>query len=384
MPAAAPAELSLLTPPGAGAVGVIRVAGREAVAVVDRVFRPVRGGPLGSTRPGRLRFGRIGGDAGEEVVAVILPGDPPVVEVQGHGGRAVLDFVRSELLLAGATDQRPTRPVRRSTAAEALDALPGAATLRVAEILLDQAHGALDQELARIARRLDQGNTAEALAAIDTLCEAAEVGLAMLDGWRVAIAGRPNVGKSRLLNALAGFDRAIVASSPGTTRDAIRIRVALDGWPVEIIDTAGIRESADEVERDGVRVARAVHAGADAIVLVLDRSEPRRAEDEALLRLHPTAIRVANKVDRPAAWEAAGLDALEVSAQEGRGLDGLIASVVTRLVPRPPTAGAPVPFTAAQVRRLGGVRSAIRRGNPGRAARLLTAWSAIGPPRPRP
>src|SRR4029077_12681237 len=134
-----------------------------------------------------------------------------------------------------------------------------------AEILLDQVAGALEAEVRRVLR-IAASDPSEALASLDTLIERSAVGLHLVTGWKIALAGRPNVGKSRLLNALAGFDRAIVDPSPGTTRDIVTVRTALDGWPVELADTAGLRVSDDPVEASGIERAQDRQERADVVV----------------------------------------------------------------------------------------------------------------------
>src|SRR5262249_49537761 len=133
-------------------------------------------------------------------------------------------------------------------AQDALIDLASAPTLRSAEILLDQANGALRLEIDRIRREME--HSAETpLAALDALLRRGEIGVKLTTGWRIAIAGRPNVGKSRLFNALAGFERAIVDPAPGVTRDVVTYRTAFGGWPVELADTAGLRETEDAIEQ---------------------------------------------------------------------------------------------------------------------------------------
>src|SRR5262249_7525364 len=141
----------------------------------------------------------------------------------------------------------------------------------------------------------------------DALIRAADVGTRLVSGWKVVIAGRPNVGKSRVFNALAGFDRSIVNPQAGVTRDVVSIRTAFGGWPVELSDTAGERDSSDVVERLGIVRARQERRDADLVLLVLDRSEPLEEIDRNLLEAAPTSLVVANKCDLAAAWAAGDL-----------------------------------------------------------------------------
>ena len=154
--------------------------------------------------------------------------------------------------------------------------------MRTAEILLDQLHGALRDEIAGIAILAEQ-DAAVACARLDALIELSAVGLHLLSGWKVVIAGRPNVGKSRLLNALCGFSRVIVDATPGTTRDVIAFRTALGGWPVDLTDTAGLRATDHAIELLGIERAKRELADADLVLLVLDQSESLRPIDHQLM-----------------------------------------------------------------------------------------------------
>ncbi len=349
--------MAVLTPPGRGAVAVVRAWGPGALEAVDAAFRPMRGASLADTAPMRPRFGRLGAGLGDEVVAVVLDGDPGGVDVQCHGGSAAIDLVVRALAGRGVRLVEASAFLRSAvptpTAAEAWDDLARASTLRTAEILLEQAQGALDREVTAIA-----GGGEDAASRLDALIDRGRVGVRLVDGWRVAIAGRPNAGKSRLLNALAGYARAIVAPTPGTTRDAVTVRTAFDGWPVELVDTAGVREAEDAVERSGVERALRERERADLTLLVLDRSRPLEPGDAA----SPAAstLIVASKADLPAAWEPAkvfaGVPFVVVSAEAGTGLDELGTAIARALVPAPPPPGAGVPFRRAQVERLVGMR----------------------------
>jgi tRNA modification GTPase len=363
----------VLTAEGRGAIAVVRVWGPGALEAADRVFRPNAGPTLARTRPGRLRVGRVGAGPGDEVVAVHV-GDPPEVEIQGHGGalatRLVLDALAGAGVVVVPAGQWLAHAASNRIEAEALADLARAPTLRTAEILLEQAQGALGGELTRLAAEIRSGDGSAAVG-VRRLLARGRVGLRLVAGWRVALAGRPNVGKSCLLNALAGYERAIVAPTPGTTRDLVGFRTAFGGWPAEVTDTAGLRPSADPIEAAGVALAVEHQRSADLVLLVLDRSEPLEVGDEALLATYPEALVVANKADRPAAWSEAGPGWLGVSALRGDGIDALIGGIERRLVPEPPEPGAGVPFRAVQVRALERAARLLDRGQPDRAARLL-------------
>ncbi len=365
--------VTILTPAGRGAIGVVRVWGKGAVEVADAAFRPARGVGLARTLPGRLRLGRLGRGLGDEVVAVVLPvGEHPAVEIQCHGGSAALELVVEALQAAGAALAEPAAWAEHEAAsriqAEALIDLANAPTLRTAEILLEQAQGALDRELARVIEEIRKESTT-ATKHLDCLIERGRVGLRLITGWRVVIAGRPNVGKSRLLNALAGYQRAIVHSAPGTTRDVVTVRIALEGWPMELADTAGVRTTDDPIEQSGIDRALRQAETADLVLKVLDRSEPLRDDDHALIKQRvASSLLVASKADLPPAWEPSdqaltGAPVVIVSAEQGQGLDLLIAAIVAALIPLPPEPGAGVPFRPAQLVRLQRARNALLAGD---------------------
>lgn len=356
---------AVLTPEGRGAIAVIRVWGPNALAAVDAVFRPLGGRSLAQSPTGTIRFGRIGEGPGDEVVVIPWGSDPTEVEIQGHGGSAALKLILDALEGVGVERRQPSAWVRshaRSTIeAEANVDLSRAPTLRCAEILLEQARGALDRELASLAASLENADR-EALVRVDGLLARAGVGLRLTTGWRVVLVGRPNVGKSRLLNALAGFERAIVDPTPGTTRDVVTLASAVGGWPVELSDTAGSRDASDALEVEGIRLARISQRSADLTILVLDRSEQLEKTDLDLLRAFPEALVVANKSDLAPAWTIATPNQVTVSAELGEGLELLMDEVGRRLVPDPPEGAAGVPFRPRHVRGLQEVRDSLTRG----------------------
>ncbi len=361
----------ILTAEGRGAIAVVRLWGSRAIPVADSVFRPARGRSLGTSPAGSLRLGRAGIGVGDEVVAVRLPGAFPFVEFQCHGGAAALAAVVRALEEAGATRADPG-PSSDTTFGdrireEALEDLAAAPTLKAAEILLDQAHGALSESIGRLVADAGRGAPSD-VAELDALIRRAEIGLRLIPGWRVVIAGRPNVGKSRLFNALAGFERSIVNASPGVTRDVVSIRTAIGGWPIELSDTAGERSTGDALENLGIGRARRERHGADLVVLVLDRSEPLHDVDLVLLEAIPNALVVANKCDLPPAWESRPPTRIRrrvcsASAETGEGLDDLVHAMVSHLILEPPLPGVGVPFRPEHLRRLEHARACLAAGN---------------------
>jgi tRNA modification GTPase len=236
-------------------------------------------------------------------------------------------------------------------AAAALLALAEARTQRTAAILLDQYNGKLRKAFEQIETSLQAGDAAGARELAESLLAHAATGLHLVHPWQVVVAGRPNVGKSSLINAIAGYQRAIVHDLPGTTRDIVGIQTALDGWAVEIFDTAGLRAASESIERAGIELAEAKIAAADLVVLVFDSSAPWTVADEDLFESHPSALLVSNKSDlEPVA--GAHPVAMNVSAATGAGMNELCEQIAHRLVPIPPPAGAAVPFLEGHIERL--------------------------------
>jgi tRNA modification GTPase len=372
------AFLHQLTGHGRGGIAVLRVDGPRALEVVAAVFRPHGGRRLGDSPAGTLRVGRIGRGDGDEVVAVVRSVDPPSVEIQCHGGTAAVDLVARALEEAGARTQQAhpfNEPGRGDQmAALALHDLVHAPTIRTAEILLDQVDGTLRREIDRLIQAIVDDPTT-ALERLDALIARAEIGLRLISGWKVVIAGRPNVGKSRLLNALAGFARTIVDAAPGTTRDAVAICTALDGWPVEIVDTAGLRPTTDPIEAVGIDRALREHLAADLVLLVLDRSMPLEPDDLHLIAAYPGALLIANKSDLAPAWHEVGeRECVIVSAERGDGMPNLITAIVRRLVSEPPRPDAAVPFRVDQRDRLIESRARLLAGEPTAAQHVLKRW----------
>jgi tRNA modification GTPase len=369
---------TVLSAPGRGAIAVIRVWGKGAIEAVAVGFRANAAVPLLESEPGRLLIGRMGAGLGDEVVAVVLKTEVPAVELQCHGGTAAVEMVLESLERAGARRGRAWEiprfdyPGGDRLSAEAIQDLAHAQTVLTAEILLDQVHGALGNEIAHVAMLAEQ-DAAVACVRLDALIERGTVGLHLLSGWKVVIAGRPNVGKSRLLNALCGFSRAIVDGTPGTTRDVVAFRTALLGWPVEFADTAGLRETNHAIERLGIERAQREVRDADLVLLVLDRSESLQPIDRQLIATIRNALLVANKADHQPAWTDgdSGLGTAPVatvSAERGDGMDALVASLIERMVPAAPLPGEAVPFRARHLKILARARDDLRAGNLARGA----------------
>ncbi|WP_020473220.1 GTPase [Zavarzinella formosa] len=320
---------TVLTPAGSGAIAVITIRGAGSWPLLRQLFIPANRRPLSETPSRGFRFGNFAEESGDEVILVVHHAES--VEIHSHGGPLVVKWILDKLESHGVTIESEAKFDSGDPAAWRL--LPFAKTVRCASILLDQAHGAYLE-----AAKKPSPET-EAI-----LRRNAIVGKHLIDPWKVVIAGRPNAGKSSLLNALAGYARSVVSAIPGTTRDTVTTEVAFDGWPVSLTDTAGLRESNDELENEGIRRAGTYLRKADLVVWVVDLDSPDPAWQIAAIphELNNRTLVVFNKID---AFPGRPPRAMGVSATTGEGLPELIAEIVRRLVPNPPQPGEPVPYT---------------------------------------
>lgn len=358
--------VACLTPAGAAAIATLGVHGPDAWRVCRALFTP-RSAPLPeepeAIAEGRFFLGRLGDALRDEAILALRRAVPvPSVELHCHGGREVLAVLLETFQQHGARviswREWHERTAGSAFRAAALTALAQALTTRTSAILLDQYHGAFDAALEAVRQSLDRGDRHGAEQRIGEMLRHAGVGLHLTRPWRVAVAGAPNVGKSSLVNALAGFQRCVVSELPGTTRDVVTTRIAVDGWPIELADTAGLRDAPESLEEAGVRLARETAATADLCLWVADGS----AVPVWPGSLGVPVLRVVNKIDLPAAWDVTGV--LRVSARTREGLAELCAALAARLVPEPPAPGAAVPFTAECCTRLDEARLQLS-GEPG-------------------
>ena len=376
-----PSWIACLTPPGQSALATLGLYGPRAWEALRKLFRR-RSGAVFAEAPvgGRFWLGRIGGEVADEVVVAVKQIEPlPWLEVHGHGGREVVRFL-IELFREQGLHLCSWEDFLRKTSADALSAeaaiaLAHAATPRTAGILLDQQQGALGQALKAIEQALERGETATAAEGLGQLARYATVGRHLTQPYRVVVAGAPNVGKSSLVNVLAGYQRSIVAATPGTTRDVVTIRLALDGWLIELADTAGQRKEAEALEEQGIRRARATAAAADLCLWLLDGSAQPVWPSEPLAAVQY----VINKSDLPPVWGPASAPAaVRVSARTGTGLAELCALVIARLVPDPPPPGAAVPFTPRLCEQITEAQRVLVAGYAVEARRIVASLSSIG------
>lgn len=352
---------AVATPAGRGGVGIVRLSGKDAT----RIARAVIGALPEPRRAAYRRFNDSDGRTIDEGLVICFPGPKSftgedVVEFQGHGGPVVLDLLLQALIVQGARIARPGEFTERAflndrldlAQAEAVADLIDAGSAQAARAALRSLHGEFSARIGDLVKALIQARM-YVEAAIDfpeeevdflsddtlrhrlddlrenflSLTSTAQQGRLLHDGMTVVIAGPPNAGKSSLLNALAGTDVAIVTDIPGTTRDVLRERIQIDGMPLHIIDTAGLRDSADVVEAEGIRRAHREFERADLLLLLADATH---ADEGVIPDGLPSALRVThvkNKIDL--SGETAGATTqddrttIRLSVKTGAGMDAL-------------------------------------------------------------
>lgn len=370
--------VAIATPPGVGAIGIVRLSGREAVSIASRLFRSRSGKKVEDFQSFRMYLGVVvdpkTGRPIDEALCVVMRAPKSytredVVELHLHGGPLVVRKTLEICLQEGARLARPGEFTERAflngridlLQAEAVATLVRACSEKVLELSLRHLQGAFGGKVREWEKKL------LLLAAhIEASCDFLDVALEgeeeyirntittlfleikeeldrskrlkpLEEGMLVVIAGKPNVGKSSLLNLLVGKDRAIVTPFPGTTRDAIEAFVLLQGFPFRFVDTAGLRESEDPVERIGVEKAREYLGRADCVLVVFDRSQPLEKEDRELAKLvrsRPHLV-ILNKSDLPQVLTREEVEALypgeliiEISALTGEGRESLLSALV--------------------------------------------------------
>jgi tRNA modification GTPase len=376
---------AVATPPGEGGVSIVRLSGPDAERIAREIFFRA-GGKTGALRRHTLHRGALrdpaSGAVVDECLAVHMPKPKSytgedVIEFHCHGGQLVTRRVLELVLARGARQAERGEFTQRAflngridlAEAEAVLDLTQARTDTGMRLALEQMHGGLSQWVATLREELVD-ILAEVEAAIDfseeeidhlpsdklgakidnlkqriaAIVGSYEWGRLHREGARVCIAGRPNVGKSSLLNALLGAERVIVTPLPGTTRDVIEESLNLGGLPVALWDTAGIRDTDNPIERAGIDFTRRHLEAADAALVVLDGAEPHTAEDEALMKavrgkkglLAVNKRDLAERLDRSWLAEAAPDKAIvSISAKSGAGLDELKTSLRELLLTAP-------------------------------------------------
>jgi tRNA modification GTPase len=356
---------AIATPPGRGGIGIVRISGKS----LDQISEGLIGTLPEPRHAAYRRFRDASGEVIDEGLVLYFPAPSSftgeeVLELQGHGGPIILDMLMERVLELGA---RPARPGEFSERAFLNNKLDLAQAEAIADLIDSSSRAA-----ARLANRSLQGEFSKQVhelvdqlihlrmyveAAIDfpeeeidflsdgkvntdllaivykleQVQDSARIGALLRDGMQLVIAGRPNAGKSSLLNALSGRESAIVTDVPGTTRDLLREQIQIDGMPLHLIDTAGLRHSEDTVEQIGIQRAREEIARADLILWVFDAGEgleQDRLDLEALPDGIPVTL-ICNKIDKSEAKcadiEEYGRKMIRLSAKTGEGIDTLIA-----------------------------------------------------------
>jgi tRNA modification GTPase len=355
---------AVATPPGRGGVAIVRLSGPRALELAGRVA-----GPLPNARQAALRSLRDErGELIDRALVLAFPGPQSftgedVVEFQLHGSPVLSALLLQHLVALGARAAGPGEFTRRAfmngrldlAQAEAVADLVASASAAAARAALRSLEGEFSAEVyglvealtllrVRLEAGLDfpeegvdafsdpalAGELASLRAALARLRAAAERGRVLRDGLTLVIAGAPNAGKSSLLNRLAGYEAAIVTELPGTTRDLVREDILIDGMPVRVIDTAGLRDAPDRVEAEGIRRAREAMGRADLVLLVEDASAAGQAPVELALPAGIDVLTVRNKIDLAGqppgeTQDGDGRWTLCLSALTGAGLDVLRA-----------------------------------------------------------
>lgn len=343
------ATAALWTPQGRGAVATIRICG-DCSGIFNRPesmlpFRAANGLSLLDQPLGRIVFGHWGAAPAEDIVVCRLSAHE--TEIHCHGGVSAARRILTDWNSVGIPTVAWQDQVAQSSgvlATDCLTALTQATTLRTACILMDQ-ENAWRSFAARAVDWSERGDWHSLLAEITTASSWSDFGRHLLEPFQVVLTGPPNVGKSALLNALVGYQRAVVFDQPGTTRDVVTAETAFDGWPVRLIDTAGLRDEATGLEAAGIQLAHEQIENADLVLRVFDAS----AGVSVALTDDVREIVVANKIDLVSNQiDFEGLPAVAVSAMTGSGIENLIAAAVRRLVPRTPAIGTLIPVHERQ------------------------------------
>jgi tRNA modification GTPase len=363
---------AISTPMGPGGIGIVRLSGPESLSIAKRVFEPVKKTDVAEAKSSSIMYGRVidlhsGEEVDEALVSVMRAPNSytreDVVEINCHGGMVAVRRILGLVLKEGARLAEPGEFTKRAflngrislAQAEAVMDLISARTEESMKIAVDQLRGGLSEKLDALRNSLmeicvsveayidfpeddiETGTSEEMLGRLGKIRDESELlsrtfeeARFFREGLSVAIVGRPNVGKSSLLNALLRRDRAIVTPVPGTTRDTIEEYLNIQGLPVRIVDTAGIRSPGEAVEKEGIRRSIEALKQADFVIAVLDGSEALNEEDGEILRRisDKNAVIATNKCDlagviHPKDVIPAGKKQISVSARNGDGLEEL-------------------------------------------------------------
>lgn len=360
---------AIATAPGAGAVGIVRLSGPESYSIVSKLFMPRRSHNIKYLPAGRVIYGTIQ-EQGEIIdEALLLTFRAPhsytaqdVLEIQTHGGPAILRKVLELCIKHGARLAQGGEFTLRAYLNGRIDLVQAESVLDLVNAQSDSARRnaalglskALSENLNLIQDTLTRvyGNLQavfdypdegvpethfrepleQVLSHIDALLKTARAGQLSQQGAKLALVGKPNAGKSSLLNALLGYQRSIVSDIPGTTRDYLEAPLSIDGLPVTAIDTAGLRDTTDIVEAAGVNLAKTLSANADLTLYLIDQSQPLGDALEPLKELpSERTLIVGSKSDLEKAWEI-NIPFYPVSATTLQGIEELKAAIKQKLL----------------------------------------------------
>jgi tRNA modification GTPase len=336
--------LACLTAPGKAAIATLGVRGPLAWPITCDLFKPHKGALPAEPTPGRFWLGKFGDALVDDAILAVTD---DALELHCHGGIEIVRMVQGLYRTRGVIIV-PWQQFLTDRSIEILDLLAQAPTARTAAILLDQVNGAWDTCMAK----MEKADETRFLQMLYRLEELIPLGQHLVEPWRIVIAGAPNVGKSSLLNVLAGYTRSVISPTPGTTRDLVTVRLAIDGWPVEVTDTAGIRSAPSNLEQMGIERALDAASDADMRFWVLDGSTapiypPKNDGWHFLI----------NKIDLAAGWDwQTSPETAQISAKTQAGLAEWCEMISRQLVPRPPKPGEAVPCTALQAESRAGAK----------------------------
>ena len=372
-----------LTVAAPAAIAAIELSGPSAQVYLQQFWRPATELPRCTNA---IRYGAWTGprsqiDAAEVSGNVQVAEDVVIcwttqdtVEIHCHGGMQAAKRILNDLKLCGAEIQTAHSRISSQTSdpyvAAALIDLEKTTTEITTSILLDQARGALSRAMAEIKSFIERNqetelrtgstprselNNAEVIARISELRSRQRYGLHLTQPWRLAIIGPPNSGKSSLLNVVLGYDRAIVDPTAGTTRDVLNENTSLLGWPFVLVDTAGLRDTNDSIEREGVEKAYGAIETSDIILLLVEPAQGWKPRHEQVYQSHSSkCIAVHSKADLGLALPKIPSDliATSMSAQTRQGLETLYEIILKKLIPIPPQPGQAVPFRREHIEQL--------------------------------
>lgn len=354
-----------LTPAGRGAVAVISVTGpaSRVQSALAEFFQPANPTPLADRPMDHLIYGRWGTSSSEDVV--VCRTSLQSYEIQCHGGEAAVSRLIEDLKSVGIRHETRSSGLPGKTTlfkSEYEGALTQALTWRTADLINEQAQGVFHRAVqALMCINWTDLDRRQAEVHITNMLSWSRFGTHLSQPWRVGLIGLPNVGKSSLMNGLLGFRRSIVTEMAGTTRDVVTSITAFDGWPILLADTAGLRQTHDALESEGILRGQASTAAADLQLMLIDRSQHPDPETRDLLQSHPEGLLVAHKCDLDDAWGSQlPAQALPVSSVTGQGLEELTTQIVRRLIPQVPEPATPFPISQRQVVKLSSALRALQ------------------------